>query len=124
MSKRVLVIDDEEAVRKSFALALEDTDYEVHLADGGEKGLEMNNEAHYDLIYLDLKMPGINGVDTLRAIRKIDKDVPIYIVTAFHKEFLEQLKSVAKDGVDFELLHKPIGMDQIIEVTNAILKNG
>jgi CheY-like chemotaxis protein len=67
-------------------------------------------------------MPGLDGVATLRELRKIDLDVPIYIVTAFHAEFLDKLKSAAKDGLDFQILEKPIGRDQIIYLANGLLE--
>lgn len=121
MKKRILVIDDDDAIRKSFMLALEDTPYDVNTAESGEKGIEKHNENRHALIFLDLKMPGLNGVETLRELRKIDTNVPIYIVTAFHKEFFSQLKSAVDDGVSFEVLQKPIGNDQIVQLAQGVL---
>jgi len=121
MGKRILVIDDEEAIRKAFVLALEDTAYQVDTAESGEKGIEMAKEANYDLIFLDLKMPGMNGVETLRELRKMDKDVPIYIITAFYEEFFEELKGVEKDGIDFEVLRKPFRSEQIVLTAKSML---
>ena len=123
MSKRILVIDDEEGTRMSFILALRDTEFEVDTAESGEKGLEMKNNAEYDLIFLDLKMPGMNGVETLRQIRKTDKDVPIYIFTAFHKEFLDELKIAQKELLTFEILKKPVGTELIVTLAELILKD-
>jgi len=122
MKKRILAIDDDYAVRKSFVLALEDTPYQVDTAESGEKGIEKAQKVKYDLIYLDLKMPGMNGVETLRELRKIDSEVPVYITTAFYEEFFDQLKSAAEDGIDFELLRKPISADQLIMVTESVLE--
>jgi len=122
MSQRILVIDDDESIRKSFSLALEDTEYQVDTVESGEKGIEMRQKNGYDLIFLDLKMPGLNGVETLRELRKIDKDVPVYIVTAFHKEFFGGLKSAGEDGLDFEVVKKPIGSDDIVLVAKSVLE--
>ena len=121
MSKRILVIDDDEGIRKSFSLTLDDGGYGVDTAESGEKGVQMFRSGQYDLIYLDLKMPGMNGVETLRELRKTDKEVPVYIVTAFHAEFLDQLKHAAADGIDFQLLRKPIGSDDLIAITGGVL---
>jgi DNA-binding response OmpR family regulator len=120
--KRILVIDDEKSVRKSFILALEDTEYIVDTAESGEIGIKMILKMEYDLIYLDLKMPGLNGVETLKELRKIDEDVPVYIVTAFRKEFFEQLKGLQEEGINFEILNKPISSDEIVLVTKSVLK--
>jgi DNA-binding NtrC family response regulator len=123
MAKRILVIDDEEAVRKSFILSLEDDGYDVDTAASGEEGIRSIKKNRPDLIFLDLKMPGMNGVDTLREVRKIDKNVPVYIVTAFLKEFLDLLNAAVKQGVKFEILNKPIESQQIRAIVKAALEN-
>jgi len=120
--KRILVIDDDAGVRKAFALALEDTPYKLDAAESGEKGIEMEQSNKYSLIFLDLKMPGINGVETLREIRKTSRDTPVYIVTAFYKEFFDGLKTVRDEGLDFDLLKKPIGGDEIVMIAKSVLE--
>lgn len=121
MKNRILVIDDEEAIRKSFVLALEDSDYQVDTAESGERGIEMEKNEGYDLIFLDLRMPGLNGIETLRGLRKVTPDLKVYIVTAFHQEFLSDLQELRSEGISFELLRKPIGMEEIIETTKTAL---
>ena len=122
MPKRILVIDDESAIRKSFQLALEDSGYAVQTVESGEKGIEAVQKDTFDLIYLDLKMPGMNGAETLRHLRKILPMVPVYIITAFYEEFFDDLKRAVADGIEFEVLRKPFDMDQIKTVTNSILE--
>ena len=121
MNKRILIIDDSKGIRDSFTFALEDTEYLVDTSESGEKGVLMEKENKYDLIFLDLKMPGWDGVKTLRELRKLDKNKPIYIVTAFYKEFFNQLKDAREDGLQFEILSKPIDSTQILSVTKDIL---
>jgi CheY-like chemotaxis protein len=122
MTKHILVIDDEPSIRKSFLTALEDTAYIVETAESGEVGIERLERRKYDLIFLDLNMPGLNGVETLRELREIDKDVPIYIVTAFHAAFIDRLKGAVADKINFELLKKPLNSDQIVSITKGILE--
>lgn len=122
MSNNILVIDDDEQVRLAFVLALEDEGFDLDTVESGEKGLERIADRKYDLIFLDLKMPGLNGVETLRELRKLDKEVPVYIVTAFHQEFFDQLRDLKNDGIHFELVSKPMNRGQIILVTNSILR--
>lgn len=119
--KRILVIDDDEGIRKLFLLSLEGKGFQIDTAESGEKGIEIIQQTKYDLIYLDLKMPGMNGVDTLRELRKMNKDVPVYIITAFHEEYFDQLKAAEEDGIDFELLKKPFDSEQLILVTKGVL---
>ncbi|OGR28662.1 MAG: hypothetical protein A2277_18555 [Desulfobacterales bacterium RIFOXYA12_FULL_46_15] len=121
MEKHILVIDDEPAVRNSFVLALEDTEFLVTTASSGTEGLGKFNKSNYHLIFLDLKMPGMSGIETLREIRKKDKDVPVYIITAFAEEFFGGLKGLSHENINFELMQKPIGMEAINELTHALL---
>ena len=120
--KRILVVDDDEAIRKLFLLSLEGKGFQINTAGTGKKAIEIAEQVKYDLIFLDLKMPGMNGVETLRELRKINMNVPIYIITAFHEEFFNELKSVEEDGIDFELLKKPFDTEQLISVANEILE--
>ena len=122
MDKRILIIDDEEVIRKIFILALEDTGYIVDTADYGEKGVELVAQQKYDLIFLDMNMPGINGLETLRKIRKIDKQVVVYFVTAFYGIFFDELDRAQKDGLRFEVLKKPVGMAQIEMLARSVLE--
>lgn len=119
--KRILVIDDEAAIRRSFELALEDSGYQVTTVENGEKGLEEIKAEGYQLVFLDLKMPGINGAETLKKIREFSANIPVYIVTAFHKEFLIELDEVRKAGLVFQLLRKPIGSIEILAIAQSIL---
>ncbi len=116
MSKRILVIDDDETIRKIYMYAFQDTVYKVDTATSGESGVGLQREFKYDLIFLDIHMPGMNGIEVLREIRKTDEDVPIYIVTAFYKEFLEKIASAIEDGLKFEITHKPITRKQIVSI--------
>ncbi|MEQ9619618.1 MAG: response regulator [Deltaproteobacteria bacterium] len=121
VSKRVLIIDDEDVVRESFVLAFKDTDYEADGAESGEKGIELLRNTKYDLIFLDLKMPVMNGVETLREIHKLDKEAPVFIVTAFHEEFLGKLSELEKDKISFEVVRKPIGKNEITLIAGSVL---
>jgi len=121
VAQRVLVIDDEATVRRAFELALEDTGHEVLTAASGQEGIESFDQDRPALVFLDLKMPGMGGVEVLRAIRQRDPQVPVYIVTAFYREFFDELRIAAQEGLDFELLQKPVGLDQIAEVTHGAL---
>jgi DNA-binding response OmpR family regulator len=122
MNNRILVIDDDEAIRKLFVLTLEDMPYQVDTAKSGEQGIELEQKTKYGLIFLDLRMPGLNGVETLRRLRQIDPGVPIYIVTAFHKEFLDELGTAAEEGISFDIVHKPVGADEIQLLVRSVLE--
>ena len=121
MSKRILVIDDDLAIRKSCKLALEDVGYKVDTAESGEAGISMASGTEYDLILLDLKMPGINGVETLIRLRDLGHKMPIYIITAFHEEFIDQLRVATDKGYEFEVMQKPMESRDLTNITKAVL---
>lgn len=117
---RVLVIDDDAGVRDAFTMALEDTRYEVVSTEDGQSGLDMARMYQPDLILLDLKMPGMNGVETLRHLHKSCPGVPVYIVTAFYGEFLEPLRAAQDEGIPFDLARKPLALDEIRTIVDSV----
>ncbi len=121
MAKRVLAVDDEEGIRDAFLLALEDSGYDVDTASTGEEALEKSAQQKPDLLFLDLRMPGMGGVETLRRFRRVHPDTPVYIVTAFYQEFFEPLKALEADGIRFQIARKPLGADDILEITRSVL---
>lgn len=83
MNKRILVIDDDAGIRETLFLVLGDVGYHVDTVESGEQGIQKVKSNNYDLIFLDIKMAGMDGVETLREIRKMGKKIPVYIITAF-----------------------------------------
>ncbi|WP_333878413.1 response regulator [Methylobacter sp.] len=121
MVSKILVIDDDPAVRAAFKLILEDESFSVCEAENGSQGIEMTQAERPDLIFLDLRMPGIDGVETLRRLKAIDETLNIYIVTAFANEYMEQLKSIHKEGFQFELASKPLSSAQIRNIAQTAI---
>jgi two-component system response regulator (stage 0 sporulation protein F) len=95
--KRILVVDDEEGIRQLYKEELEDEGYEVELAERGEEALEKISRAKPDAVILDLKMPGMGGLDVLEWIREQDKDLPVIISTAYG-EYKSDLTTWASDA--------------------------
>ena len=78
---RILVVDDESSVRESFSLVLMD-EYDVITAATGEAALKKISDVKIDLVYLDIRMPGLDGIETLKRIKKIDRGLDVVMVTA------------------------------------------
>ena len=81
--KRILVVDDEEGIRILYKEELGEEGYEIELATEGGEALEKLKRWKPDLVTLDLKMPGMGGLEVLEQIRKEDKDLPVVICTAY-----------------------------------------
>jgi DNA-binding response OmpR family regulator len=119
--KQILVIDDDDAVLDAFRLALSATPYRVDTADDGAAGLSLFVAGSYALVFLDLRMPRMNGMEVLRRLRAHDPTTPVYVVTAFQAEFLDELRGLRDDGVPFELAAKPLSRDQILGIAHGVL---
>ena len=78
---RVLLIDDEADFLTSVSYWLTSKGYEVSQASSGEQGLAVLKERRHDLVFLDVLMPGIDGIETLRRIRALDRTLPVILVT-------------------------------------------
>jgi DNA-binding response OmpR family regulator len=78
---KVLVIDDEPVVLALLEILLSQQGYDVVLADGGWKGLELYRREHPDVVALDLKMPEMDGVTVLTHLRRMDRTQPVIILT-------------------------------------------
>jgi len=124
MTQNILVIDDDAAVRGSFQLVLEGKGFTVHLAENGLQGIELAKAVRPDLIFLDLKMPGIDGVETMRRMLAMDGTLNIYIVTAFSQDYLKDLKVAQDEGLIFQLASKPLSSRQIRHITNSVCVPG
>ena len=122
MTKQILVIDDEELIRESFDLALRGSGHSVETVSTGEEGIEKVKERIPDLIFLDLRMPGIGGIEALRRLRNINNDVPVYIITALYANYLQQLNGLKEEGIDFEICRKPLDSNEINSAVESILK--
>ncbi len=70
MSRRILVVDDEEHVRLLFKEELSEEGYEVFLAADGPEAIKMVDEVHPDLVTLDIRMPGMDGIEVLRVLKE------------------------------------------------------
>ena len=79
---RILLIDDEDGFRRPMEFWLKAKGYQVTGATGGEEGLMMIARERPSIVYLDMKMPGMNGIETLRKIREKDKTLPVIMITA------------------------------------------
>ena len=81
MKHRILVIDDEAAVRDSLKMILEYDGYDCLLAPSGQDGVTSLERESPDLVFLDVKMPGMDGLDVLRRIREMDELVPVVMIS-------------------------------------------
>jgi DNA-binding response OmpR family regulator len=114
----ILIVDDEFAVRESLRMLLKSY-YKIFAAPNGEEALKILKDRKIDLITLDLNMPKLSGIDTLREIRKIDEKVPVIIVTGYgtQKDEKEALLYGVRDFIS-----KPFNIKEIVSVIDGMLE--
>ncbi len=83
MSSRILIVDDEEGIRLLYKEELEEEGYEVELASSGEEALKKLDSGQMDMVLLDIKMPGMDGVEVLRKLKEKYKELPVILCTAY-----------------------------------------
>ena len=94
---KILVVDDEEHIRLLFKEELEDEGYAVDLASNGLEALDRLRASAYNVVLLDIKMPGMDGIQALTEIKKANKDQAVILCSAYG-EFKQDFASWASDG--------------------------
>ncbi len=107
---KILVIDDEKDIGWLFSKILKEEGYQVLIAHTGIDGISITKQEKPDLVILDLKLPGLDGIETLREIRKFDKDLLVIVLTGF--ETVQSAVEAMKLGA-YDYLSKPVNIEKI-----------
>jgi two-component system, OmpR family, copper resistance phosphate regulon response regulator CusR len=118
---RVLLIEDERKVASFVARALRENAYAVDVAETGEQGLEMARGAAYDALVLDVRLPGISGVEVCRRLREEGMEFPILMLTA--RSLVEERVEGLDAGAD-DYLTKPFALAELQARVRALVRRG
>jgi len=110
MGQRILLIDDEEGIRKVLGITLEDIGYEVLSAENGEEALRLFRKTVPPIVLTDIKMPGIDGIQVLKTIKDESPDTEVIMITG-HGDMELAIRSLKFDATDF--ITKPINDDAL-----------
>jgi two-component system response regulator HydG len=116
----ILVVDDQIGMLETFTDILEDRDYNVATADDGFTAIKKLKAQSFDLIFMDVKMPGLNGVQTFRELKKINPKITVIMMTAYSVEDL--IEEAVEEGA-YAVIYKPFNMDRVIQTIEKVLKN-
>jgi DNA-binding response OmpR family regulator len=116
---RILIVDNEPNVRLVFRTAMESAGHTVDEAEDGEAALECLRRGGFDLLLLDLQMPGLGGMDVLRRLRDGGDDVPVVVATA-HGSIPDAVAAMKLGAIDF--LTKPIKPEVLRGVVGDVLR--
>jgi DNA-binding response OmpR family regulator len=116
---KILIMDDEQALRQTLARILQRAGFEVTTAENGEQGLAFLETSEYDLVYLDIRMPGLSGLQVLDLVHTGHPGIPVILFTA-QPDLNSALEALRRGAADYLL--KPLKPDTIIEKTRSILE--
>jgi len=118
MSKKILIVDDELGIRESLKLILE-KDYDVDIATNCQECLEYLKQNPVELVLLDIKMPRVSGIETLKQIKSINPNIKIVMVTGY-KSVETATEAIHAGASDYVV--KPFSSKDILEAVEKILK--
>ena len=114
---KILIVDDERAIRNSMSEILSDEGYEVEVAENGQQACQMVEKEKYDVIFCDIKMPVMDGMETLDRLTSMGIDSAIVMISG-HAELTQAVECIKKGAFDF--IEKPLDLNRIlITVKNA-----
>ncbi len=119
MGRRVLVVDDEEGIREAIRQVLEYEGIEVETASSGTDGLKAYAKFHPHLVFLDVKMAGMDGLETLRALRELDSRAVIVMISG-HGTIETAVESTQLGAYDF--LEKPLDTDRLLLILRNVFE--
>jgi len=117
---KILVVDDEEVVRRSFTRILETTHCHVKAVERWSEVARAMQEDPFDVVLLDLRMPEVDGMTVLRALKQRWPESEVIIITGFPT--IESAKEAVALGA-YDYLTKPVGPEQVIEASNAAMQH-
>lgn len=115
----VLIVDDEEGIRESLSDIFGDEGYKVMAASSAEDAMRLIKDNIFDLVILDVWLPGMDGIDALREIRSISEDLPVIVISG-HANIEIAVKATKLGAYDF--LEKPLSLDRVILVARRALE--
>lgn len=117
--EKILIVDDEKIVRESLYHWFEEEDYIVDTAEDGETALKKYEKGIFDLLLVDMKMPGMSGLDLLSKIKAIDNDALIILITAFAS--VPTAITALKNGA-YDYVTKPVDPDELAHIVKKALE--
>jgi DNA-binding NtrC family response regulator len=115
---KVLVIDDERSIREHLDMFLQEKGLEVVAAEDGESGIQLIYDEEPDILILDIRLPGMDGLEVLRRIRKENKTLSVIMITAFHD--MGTIIQAMRLGA-FDYIHKPLDIDELETVIDKVV---
>jgi two-component system response regulator PilR (NtrC family) len=117
---RILVIDDEPDIRDLMDMLLSSAGYEVSTAEDGAGAIERAKREAFDLAVTDLRMPGMSGIDTMAALKRIDPNLPVIVLSGYVSD--EAAQRASAEGAA-HVMCKPVEVHALLHTVEVTLRN-
>ncbi|OGP15829.1 MAG: hypothetical protein A2V21_304350 [Deltaproteobacteria bacterium GWC2_55_46] len=112
--RKVLIVDDEETVGLGISEILKDDGFEAAYVVNGKEAVEAIKATPYSLVFMDMIMPGMNGLDTYREIKKIRPNARVVLFTGYFRDAEDVILQGIREGMIDEFIRKPYFADEIV----------
>ncbi|MCK4352218.1 sigma-54-dependent Fis family transcriptional regulator [candidate division WOR-3 bacterium] len=117
---KILIVDDESVLRETLSDWLQKESYNTETAITGEEAIEKNKNNKFDIAIVDLKLPGIDGIEVLRRLKKMNPEMPVIIITAYAS--IETAVEAMKQGA-YDYFVKPFNLEEVSLVIKKIIEH-
>jgi DNA-binding response OmpR family regulator len=115
----ILIVDDNQDLADGLAMVLEDENFQVSLAYNGTDAISKFNMGNFDIVFLDVKLPDMNGIEVFQSIHEKDPGAKVIMMTGFR---IEQVLAEVVENGDVEILRKPFEIKHVLDTLNQIRK--
>jgi len=116
--KSILIVDDDPSMKSALTESLESCGYDAHAVENGFDALAAFNQKTYDLVLTDMKMPGMTGIEVLKAVKKLSPETPVIVITAYGT--VNTAVEAMKEGAA-EFIMKPFSLDDLESAVKNVL---
>lgn len=113
----ILIVDDDSSMTETLADILSDKGFDVDVAENGFSAIEMAKIREHNVALIDIRMPGIDGIETLKRLKQIDSTMKVILMTAYSVEDL------AREGLErgaLDILRKPFEIDKLLKIIERV----
>ena len=119
MVKEILIVDDQPGIRLLLNEVFKKAGYVTHLAPNGVEALKIFDQEHIDCVLLDMKIPGMNGIEILQKLKEKNKDLPVMMMTAYgEQDLIDEALSLGASNY----FTKPFNIFDVLNEVGNILK--
>lgn len=117
----ILIVDDDPSINITLKKIFEKKGFDICIANSGEEAIAKFTKENFDIAFIDLKLPTINGLETYLELKKIKKDIVVIIMTAYREELKDLVDRALKNSA-YACLYKPLEIEKVLSILGQIMK--